>query len=346
MSAPTRSTWRRRAIAASGCVLALLCVASLAATPLPTGESGEALNVRTYPIETFSLANPQALHQAAPKFLGGIEVAARHREFGGISGLVIGEDGLSFIALTDHAQWLTGRLQEKGGRLVGVEALRLAPMLGPGGEPMSRSRSYDAEGLARIGGDLLVSTERTNELFRFDWGARGPLSRARPVPVPRGVKSLPRTRGLEAIGVMPARSRLAGAIIAIAERSGDAEAPTRGFLIGGPRPGEFELIRHDRFDITDLAFLPGGDMLVLERWFSPLRGLAVRLRRIALAEIAPGALLDGPVILSADLGDQIDNLEGLAIHRAADGAAILTLVSDDNFSILQRTLFLRFAYQE
>ena len=42
------------------------------------------------------------------------------------------------------------------------------------------------------------------------------------------------------------------------------------------------------------------------------------------------------------MGYQIDNFEGMAVHRAADGALVLTLISDDNFSPLQRTLLLQF----
>ena len=56
----------------------------------------------------------------------------------------------------------------------------------------------------------------------------------------------------------------------------------------------------------------------------------------------PGALVDGPMLIEADLGYQIDNMEGLSVHRGADGELVLTLVSDDNFSLLQRTLLLQF----
>ena len=36
-------------------------------------------------------------------------------------------------------------------------------------------------------------------------------------------------------------------------------------------------------------------------------------------------------------------MEGIAAHRAASGETILTLISDDNFSPLQRTLLMQFA---
>jgi hypothetical protein len=36
-------------------------------------------------------------------------------------------------------------------------------------------------------------------------------------------------------------------------------------------------------------------------------------------------------------------MEGIAVHRNAQGETIVTLVSDDNFSAIQRNLLLQFA---
>jgi hypothetical protein len=46
------------------------------------------------------------------------------------------------------------------------------------------------------------------------------------------------------------------------------------------------------------------------------------------------------------MGYQIDNMEGAATHRTATGDFVLTLVSDDNFSPVQRTLLLQFPLLE
>ena len=35
-------------------------------------------------------------------------------------------------------------------------------------------------------------------------------------------------------------------------------------------------------------------------------------------------------------------MEGLGVHVSANGDTVLTLISDDNFSILQRTVLLQF----
>ena len=91
---------------------------------------------------------------------------------------------------------------------------------------------------------------------------------------------------------------------------------------------------------------PPGDLLVLERKFS----LARRRRHPDPAHrarsVAPGAVVDGPSIFEADLGDEIDNMEGIDAHVTPEGDTVLTMVSDDNFSMIQRTLLLQFTLVE
>jgi hypothetical protein len=82
--------------------------------------------------------------------------------------------------------------------------------------------------------------------------------------------------------------------------------------------------------------------LLLERKFSLLAGVGIRIRLFALASVAPGAVIDGPPIFNADLDQEIDNMEGLDAHITPQGDTVLTMVSDDNFSIIQRTLLLQF----
>ena len=94
--------------------------------------------------------------------------------------------------------------------------------------------------------------------------------------------------------------------------------------------------------MVDCAITPPADVLILERYFSWRRGVAMRIRRVALADIMPGAVLEPKEVISADMGYQIDNMEGLSVHRATNGEIVLTLVSDDNFSFIQRTILLQF----
>jgi hypothetical protein len=312
--------------------------------------SARHIRVSAYPFAHFSAAERERRDFGKLTFLGGLELRSDDPDFGGISSLVMEPDGRGFIAISDRGSWITGRFTEANGVLAGIEAARITPMLGPSGRRLKETRYFDTESLARAGRTLYVGVERANDILQFDLGA-GPnplgVARGRPIAVPQGLKQLRRNAGIEALGVIPAGSPHAGALLALAEKAPEAERSGNnpGFITG-PGGGRLSVRKIGDFDITDLAFLPRGDLLILERRFVPLFGLGFRIRRVALAAIRPGALLDGEVLIEADLAQQIDNMEALGLNQAPDGRVILTLMSDDNFSLLQRNLVLRFAMRE
>lgn len=291
-------------------------------------------------IAAFEPRNPDRRRFGALQFRGGLVLSCGHPRFGGFSGLSRSADGRDLVSVSDRGYWLTAKVVSQDGRPIALDGGEMAAILGASGRPLARSGLYDTESLCIADGIAYVGIERRHEIVRFDWARQGTEARARSVPVPAEIKRLPRNRGLEALGVVPS-GPLKGTLVAIAERSGRQDEPTLGVILGGSQPGLFKLARRDGYDITDLAFLPSGDMLVLERWYQPLRGVGMRIRRIAGRDLKPGALLDGPPLIEADLGFEIDNMEGLSIHHE-DGRTILTLISDDNFSFLQRTLLLEF----
>jgi hypothetical protein len=335
---------RRLFVAALLAGLAL--AAPSAAQRLRTADVPVDIEVRARTIDTFNVSEPDRRVFGALEFRGGLDLTSSYREFGGLSALRLREDGERFIAVTDKGRWVTGRLVYQGGRPVAVSEAQSAPMLAADGRPLSALGWYDTESLAEDRGMIYVGIERVNRIVRFDFARRGLLARAEPIAVPPGVAALPNNRGLEGLAFVPRGMPLAGTLIAISERGLDAAGDIRAFLIGGPSPGAFAVKRSLDYDVSDAALLPGGDVLLLERKFSWTSGLAVRIRRIALDAITPGAVVDGPVLLEADLGFEIDNMEGLSVHRMPSGEIVLTLVSDDNFAALQRTLLLQFTLAE
>ena len=80
-------------------------------------------------------------------------------------------------------------------------------------------------------------------------------------------------------------------------------------------PGMFTVKRSNGYDVSDAALLPCGELLVLERKYSFQYQASMRIRRVSLDEIKPGALVDGPVLLEADKNFQIDNMEAISVHR-------------------------------
>lgn len=330
-------------------MIAIAAAASfiLAATPGaaqgPQSGAGQRIEVYAEPIAAFALQEAARTRFGALEFRGGIVLTSPDPRFGGLSAIRVGPDGARFIALGDRGHWFRGRITYRDGAPAGLADVETAPVMGPDGRPAASRGWFDTESLAEINGTLYVGIERANRILRFDYARDGLAARGVPISVPPGVRTLVHNGGLECL-TAPARGQpLAGTLIAISEKSLDERGNMRAFLIGGGRPGPFAVVRSADFDITDCAVTPRGDLLILERRFSLLLGVAMRIRRVPLSQITPGAVIDGPVLIEADGSFQIDNMEGLSVHRNAAGEIILTLVSDDNYSRLQRTLLLQFA---
>jgi hypothetical protein len=253
----------------------------------------------------------------------------------------------SLLAVSDTSAWLSFRPVERDGQLIGIETPRLAPMLGADGTAVTSKRQGDAEGLRVVTEDgktdAFVSFETRNDVRRF--AALPDVSQSRPEPLtlPKAVAGLQRMAGLEAIASAPEGGVLGGSLVIVAERSLDSHRNHRGWILSGPRRGAFSIVRSNDFDVTDAAFLPDGDLLILERFYEfPLK-VAFRIRRIDADALLPGATVDGRILIEADLRYDIDNMEGMALRPGPNGETLIMLCSDDNHSMLQRTLLLQFA---
>jgi hypothetical protein len=245
--------------------------------------------------------------------------------------------GERFISISDHGSWFTGRIVYRGREMTGLADVEAAPLLGADGKPITARGWYDSESIALDGSFVYIGLERANEILRYDFSKGFTRSRGETIPVPPALRKLPNNKGLEG---------LAGTLIAFSERGLDANGDLIAFLIGGKTPGQFAVRRTNNFDISDAMLLPSGELLVLERKFSWLAGVGIRIRSIPLKSVAPGAVVDGPSLFDADLGHEIDNMEGIDAHVTPEGETVLTMISDDNFSMIQRTLLLQFTLVE
>jgi hypothetical protein len=352
---------RRRFIAQMAAGLSAAALPDLAhaqqpATEPPAKRPGQAehavaepvaIEVRARPIPAFEPGDRARVRFGSLQYRSGLVLTSPHRGFGGLSGIRLDAKGERFIAISDQGVWFTGTIRYKGQEMVGLDDVEAAPMLGPDGRPITERRFwYDSESLALDGSLVYVGLERVNQLLRFDFSKGFTRARAEVLPLPPAAKKLPFNKGLEGLVMVPKGLPLAGTLIALSERGLDHDGNLIAFLIGGPSPGQFSLRRTENFDVSDAVLLPSGELLILERKFSWFTGVNIRIRTIPLKSIAPNALVDGPVLFSADLGHEIDNMEGIDAHVAASGETVLTLVSDDNFSLLQRTLLLQFTLVE
>jgi hypothetical protein len=300
------------------------------------------------PIVSFDNRDPAQLRFGDLLFRGGLALTSKAESFGGISALNIEGDGTRFLAITDNGSWLRGRFVYEKGKLIGVTDAEMAPILGADGKPLAAQGRYDVESLTELDGQHYIGIERVEQIVRLDYRRDGLLARGTAIPVPPDFKTFANNKSLECLAAAPKNSPLAGNLIVITEESLDSAGNHRSFLMkpDGSQAERFSVKRSDDYDVTDCTILPPGDLLILERRYSPARGVAMRIRRIPLTAIKPGALVDGRVLIDADMAFQVDNMEGIAVHRNADGETVITLVSDDNFSVIQRNLLLQFTLVE
>jgi hypothetical protein len=100
------------------------------------------------------------------------------------------------------------------------------------------------------------------------------------------------------------------------------------------------------YRVTDLALLPGGDLLILERSFSLERGAGMQLRRVKRSAVAPLRAFTGEVLADLDVRYSIDNMEAAAVRQNGKGETLIYVLSDDNYNGLQRTVLLMFAIED
>lgn len=297
----------------------------------------EAIELRARPL----WLNPEDKPQETVgrlRWRGGFELTSEAAGFGGLSDLELEPDGMGLIAITDEGRWLSGRLRyDESGALAGVTSARMGWLRDTAGRSLAQAtkRRQDAEALTRLpDGSLLVAFERNHRIERF---ASGLDATPEPFPAPPGLAAAPVNAGLEALVTLPD-----GRLLAFTEGQRQGDGLIAYLRDGADAWHPLLLEATGLFRPTGAALLPDGDVLLLERRYTILGGPGARLSRIPLDAIRPGARLRGEEIAEIRPPLTVDNFEGVAVHRTADGATRITLLSDDNFNPLQRTLIVQF----
>jgi len=190
-----------------------------------------------------------------------------------------------------------------------------------------------------VSGRLWQGFEGNNRIERFD-----PRSGALAKAWPEAMRGWPGNGGPEAM------VRLAdGRFIVIAEGTrrwlGD-EVPALLFPsdpVAGVEPVAFRFVSSTGYQPVDIAQLPDGRALILLRrvvWGLP-PGFAGKLVLADPATIRPGEAWRTELLADLVAPLPSDNFEGLAVESDGRGGIALWLISDDNDSIVQRTLLLR-----
>ena len=118
----------------------------------------------------------------------------------------------------------------------------------------------------------------------------------------------------------------------------DANGPAFSMTASGPGYG-----------LVGFEATPLGNLLVLERFYTPATGTLIRLGWLkgGVADGARGEVTPSPLArIKRSSPIPVDNFEGVAATRAPGGSTLVWIVSDDNFSNRQKTLLYLFAFDE
>ncbi len=257
----------------------------------------------------------------------------------GLSGLAVDATTDTLYALSDFgALFIFALAFDDTGDLADASPQRAVHLKGEDGRRL-RFPYSDAEGLVLIGqgptARLLVSFEQRPRVAVFDLQGRQIESWPLPPDFDHASAYANRNKSLESIGLDDAGKWLALSEGALAgDDSGrrpllDAHG-LRAWYHPGPAPASapvsMEVLSDD------------GGLLVLERAYAgPLQPLVISVRRARLPAVRGGLMdVEDVLVMSTAEDWPLDNLEGMTRLPSGD----LLLVSDDNGSVLQRTLLL------
>jgi hypothetical protein len=297
--------------------------------------AADTVEVRSIPVP-LNAEKPDQTTVGKLKFRGGVELVSPSDRFGGFSALGLSADGKRLVSLTDEGNRLDAHLvYGADGNLTGLTNTEIFTLTGPGGMPLMDKSLADAESMAPgVDGEIIVAFERIHRIWAYPHNQTDP----RPLPLPTEMKGAPDNNGIEALTLLND-----GSLLAIAEGKGRGGT----FLAWVSHPRGWSVLIYkseDSYRPTGAATLPGGDVVVVERYFTPREGARSRIRRIKADTIRAGAEISGELLADIRAPLTVDNFEGIEAVKGPRGETLLFLISDNNFNRFspQRTLLMMF----
>lgn len=290
-------------------------------------------------IELVSLAldetDPDRTKVGALTFLNAWELRSDNSDFGGISALtVIGRN--RFLAASDAGTLIGFTLSQS----YQMEDSFIAALPGAYGEN-ANYRDFDSEGMAYdpTSGHIWISYEARHAVRRLS-PSLGRID---------GTKRLTFTKGWSANGGVEAIARLSdGRFVLLSEKHKRPDGSNSAYLYSGDpieagsQATPFGYRAPKGYRPTDATTLPDGRLLILNRRIGLPDGFSAKLAMLDPADIEADKAIAANVIATLASPLLVDNMEGLAITEE-DGRIIVWMISDDNFTALQRTILMKFA---
>jgi hypothetical protein len=268
----------------------------------------------------------------ALEFIAAWELRSRNEGFGGISALVsVGHN--RFVGIGDAGTVISFRLTDDGR----IDRTTIAPLPNVHGPNVSY-KDRDSEGLAYDpdSGQYWVSFEGNHAIRRYSKSFNQQTGLIRPAIL----QKLPRNKGAESIVRLQD-----GRFIIIAE-SLDDDMHSAWIFSGDPIESTttitpFTFRPPAGYRVTDAAQLPDGRIVLLNRAIGFPSGFTAKVSLLNPDSIGRNSVLSADIIASLAPPLLVDNMEGIAVTGDGD-KLFLWLISDNNFTLLQRTILMKF----
>jgi hypothetical protein len=197
------------------------------------------------------------------------------------------------------------------------------------GQPVTGRARFDAEALVhRKDGSWLVAFERDHRIEQYKDFSIAPV----PFVLPPGLSPLPRNQGLEALTELPD-----GRLFAIAEAAG-SDGMHSAWLWQSGNWLKLNYQPAAGLRPSDMASLPNGDVLVLERWFNVFYGFRIRIARLDGRDLREGSSVAAQTLAELESPMITENFEAISTETLQDGTVRIYLSSDNNFNAAQQTI--------
>lgn len=279
--------------------------------------------------------NPANINVGELTYLGGVQIESGARAFGGFSAMRV--DGERITLLSDGGHVVRFLLD---GEMRASDVAFGELFDGPGTGWFKSDRDSESLTWDPATGKYWIGFEQSNSIWRYN--ANG-VAEARLAPI-----AMVRW---DSNGGPEAMTRLkSGDFIVISETSrvpGNRSARAAVLFRGDPTNARTPVIQFGYrppagYDPTDIAELPDGRLLVLNRRLNlPPSLFTAKLVVIERVPIANGVVLEGREIATFDRPLLRDNFEALAVTQEG-GATIIWIASDDNRQWFEKSLVLKF----
>ncbi len=279
-------------------------------------------------------AHPERKRIGALIFERGYRLESDDPAFGGFSSLIVSGD--RFLLLNDGGNFIRFALGPRGD--LRDRATGYLPG-GPGTGWEKRDRDAESMTYDPATRRFWVGFENYNEIWRYSEG----LARVESHAAPPAMAAWPLNVGAEAMVRLHD-----GRFVVFAEDDpwphgvGRAAILFAGDPTRGPRRGfRFSYLPPKGYDPSDMAELPDGRLIILNRRVTLAAGFTAIVTIVDLGGVLPGARIAGYEIARFEGSITRDNFEGIAVVQERDGTK-LWLVTDDNQAFFEESLLMKF----